>query len=185
VDRQLFHLEKIRSTVNNLTSILNDFLSLTKLEEGRVLNNPEWFDIEKFFIETIEEIRGLAKAGQQLRLDFSGENRIIYLDPRLLKNVLYNLLSNAIKYSEKDILCKIMVSPSKLTLQVVDHGLGIPPADQIHLFDRFFRASNVTNIQGVGLGMNIVKRYMEILQGDISFESTEGKGTTFTLLFSL
>jgi PAS domain S-box-containing protein len=185
VDRQLFHLEKIRSTVNNLTSILNDFLSLTKLEEGRILNNPEWFDIEKFFIETIEEIRGLAKAGQQLRLDFTGENRIVYLDPRLLKNVLYNLLSNAIKYSEKDILCKIMLSPSKLTLQVIDHGLGIPPADQIHLFDRFFRASNVTNIQGVGLGMNIVKRYMEILQGDISFESTEGKGTTFTLQFSL
>jgi PAS domain S-box-containing protein len=185
IDRQLFHLEKIRSTVNNLTSILNDFLSLTKLEEGRILNNPEWFDIEKFFIETIEEIRGLAKAGQQLRLDFTGENRIIYLDPRLLKNVLYNLLSNAIKYSEKDILCKIMVSPSKLTLQVIDHGLGIPPSDQIHLFDRFFRASNVTNIQGVGLGMNIVKRYMEILQGEISFESTEGKGTTFTLLFSL
>jgi signal transduction histidine kinase len=78
-----------------------------------------------------------------------------------------------------------MVSPSKLTLQVIDHGLGIPPSDQIHLFDRFFRASNVTNIQGVGLGMNIVKRYMEILQGEISFESTEGKGTTFTLLFSL
>jgi PAS domain S-box-containing protein len=185
IDRQLFHLEKIRSTVNNLTSILNDFLSLTKLEEGRILNNPEWFDIEKFFIETIEEIRGLAKAGQHLHLDFTGDNRIIYLDPRLLKNVLYNLLSNAIKYSEKDILCKIMVSPSKLTLQVIDHGLGIPPADQIHLFDRFFRASNVTNIQGVGLGMNIVKRYMEILQGEISFESTEGKGTTFTLLFSL
>ena len=185
VDRQLFHLEKIRSTVNNLTSILNDFLSLTKLEEGRVANNPEWFDIEKFCSDTMEEIRGLAKTGQQLRLEFDGENRIVYLDPRLLKNVLYNLLSNAIKYSEKDILCSVLLSPTKLLIQVIDHGLGIPQADQIHLFDRFFRASNVTNIQGVGLGMNIVKRYMEILQGEISFDSTEGKGTTFTLLFSL
>jgi len=185
VDRQLFHLEKIRSTVNNLTSILNDFLSLTKLEEGRVANNPEWFDIEKFCSDTMEEIRGLAKTGQQLRLEFDGENRIVYLDPRLLKNVLYNLLSNAIKYSEKDILCSVLLSPTKLLIQVIDQGLGIPQADQIHLFDRFFRASNVTNIQGVGLGMNIVKRYMEILQGEISFDSTEGKGTTFTLLFSL
>jgi signal transduction histidine kinase len=95
------------------------------------------------------------------------------------------LLSNAIKYSEKDILCSVLLSPTKLLIQIIDHGLGIPQADQIHLFDRFFRASNVTNIQGIGLGMNIVKRYMEILQGEISFESTEGKGTTFTLLFSL
>ncbi|MBU6340890.1 MAG: PAS domain-containing sensor histidine kinase [Bacteroidetes bacterium] len=185
VERQLFHLEKIRTTINTLTSILNDFLSLTKLEEGRIINNPEWFDLESFCYETIEEIKGLAKNGQNIFLQFDGDMRTVYMDPRLLKNVLYNLLSNAIKYSEKNIFFNVCLEPGNLSIDVIDQGLGIPENDQIHLFDRFFRASNVTNIQGVGLGMNIVRRYMEIMGGEISFESKEGSGTTFSLRFSL
>jgi two-component system, LuxR family, sensor kinase FixL len=183
IERQLFHLEKIRNTVNNLTSILNDFLSLTKLEEGRVQNNPEWFDFNQFCQETIEEIKGLAKQGQEIIHQANGDSPSVHLDRRLLKNILYNLLSNAIKYSDKDIFCTATVKRGQLTLQVMDQGLGIPQADQQHLFDRFFRASNVTNIQGVGLGMNIVHRYLEIMGGEISFESEEGKGTTFKLTF--
>ncbi|MEI6409121.1 MAG: PAS domain-containing sensor histidine kinase [Bacteroidota bacterium] len=185
VERQLFHLEKIRLTINNLTSILNDFLSLTKLEEGRIINNPEWFDLSSFCFETIEEIRGLAKTGQNIVSQISGDRQTVYLDRRLLKNILYNLLSNAIKYSSKDIYCEATSTNEQLTIKIIDQGIGIPDADKIHMFDRFFRARNVTNIQGVGLGMNIVKRYLEVMSGDISFESEEGKGTTFTIQFSM
>lgn len=184
-ERQAFHLEKIRTTVNNLTSILNDFLSLNKLEEGRVENQPQHFDFQNFCRETIEEIRGLAKPGQDIVFQPLGENASIFLDPRLLKNVLYNLLSNAIKYSEKDILCEGGVTGGQLVVRVKDQGLGIPEADKQHLFERFFRASNVVNIQGVGLGMNIVRRYLDIMGGDIAFESEEGKGSTFTLNFKV
>lgn len=184
VERQLFHLDKIRFTVNNLTSILNDFLSLTKLEEGRIANNPEWFDLSAFCAETIEEIRGLAKNGQNIIPRIYGDRQTVYLDRRLLKNILYNLLSNAIKYSSKDIYCEATSTNERLTIKIIDQGIGIPEADKIYMFDRFFRASNVTNIQGVGLGMNIVKRYLEVMSGDISFESEEGKGTTFTIQFS-
>ncbi len=191
-ERVTYHLEKIRTAVNNLTNILDDFLSLTKLEEGRVENKPEWFDLQEFCQETIEEIRGLAKPGQQILHRSTGEHKPIFLDRRLLKNVLYNLLSNAIKYSEKDIFCESEMNEDTLVIRVVDQGIGIPEAEKHHLFERFFRASNATNIQGVGLGMNIVKRYLDIMGGDISFESPaqpshadgeEGKGTAFTLIF--
>jgi len=182
-ERQAFHLEKIRTTVNNLTSILNDFLSLNKLEEGRVENQPEYFDLQGFCSETIEEIRGLAKPGQDIIFQLLGENGTVFLDPRLLKNVLYNLLSNAIKYSEKDIFCEGGITDGQLVIRVKDQGVGIPEADKQHLFERFFRASNVINIQGVGLGMNIVKRYLSIMGGSVGFESEEGKGSIFTLNF--
>lgn len=182
-ERQAFHLEKIRTTVNNLTSILNDFLSLNKLEEGRVENQPEHFDFQSFCRETIEEIRGLAKPGQEIVFQLSGKNDTVFLDPRLLKNVLYNLLSNAIKYSEKDIRCEGGITDGQLIIRVKDQGIGIPEADKQHLFERFFRASNVINIQGVGLGMNIVQRYLGIMGGQVTFESEEGKGSIFTLNF--
>ncbi len=182
-ERQAFHLEKIRTTVNNLTSILNDFLSLNKLEEGRVENQPERFDFQNFCSETIEEIRGLAKPGQDIIFQLLGKNGTVFLDPRLLKNVLYNLLSNAIKYSDKDIFCEGGITDGHFVIRVKDQGIGIPDADKQHLFERFFRASNVVNIQGVGLGMNIVKRYLGIMGGSVSFESEEGKGSIFTLNF--
>ncbi len=184
-ERQAFHLEKIRTTVNNLTSILNDFLSLNKLEEGRVENQPEYFDFQNFCSETIEEIRGLAKPGQDIVFRLLGENSTVFLDPRLLKNVLYNLLSNAIKYSDKDIFCEGGITDGQFVIRVKDQGIGIPDADKQHLFERFFRASNVVNIQGVGLGMNIVKRYLGIMGGSVSFESEEGKGSIFTLNFRI
>lgn len=183
-ERQNYHLEKIRSTVNHLTAILNDFLSLTKLEEGRVPNQPETFNFAYFCQETIEEIKGLAKNNQQIIHRQLGDDRAVKLDPRLLKNVMYNLISNAIKYSDKDIVCETNIEESRLIIHVIDQGIGIPEADQAYMFDRFFRAGNAINIQGVGLGMNIVKRYMDIMGGNISFESREGEGTTFTLVFS-
>jgi PAS domain S-box-containing protein len=183
MERLHFHLEKIRSTVNNLTSILNDFLSLTKLEEGKVENRPETFDLHVFCHETIEEVRGLTKPGQEIMYVGPDETHLVFLDPRLLRNILYNLLSNAIKYSSKNITLESHFDDNTLILHVIDQGVGIPEAEKQHLFDRFFRASNVTNIQGVGLGMDIVKRYLQIMGGDISFESEEGKGSTFTVIF--
>jgi hypothetical protein len=182
-DRVGFHLEKIRNTVYHLTSILNDFLSLTKLEEGVVGNRPEWFDFQAFCLDTIEEIRGLTKTGQDIHYRESSPIGLVFLDPRLLRNILYNLLSNAIKYSEKDIILEGELKNKHLSIHVIDQGIGIPEQEIHHLFDRFFRASNVTNIQGVGLGMNIVRRYLDIMGGEISFKSEETKGTTFTIMF--
>ena len=107
----------------------------------------------------------------------------MYLDKRLLKNVLFNLLSNAIKYSSegKTIYCEHTIEDQQLKIKIKDEGMGIPKEDQPHLFSRFFRATNAANIQGTGLGLNIVKSYIELLHGNIEYESTENIGSTFTV----
>ena len=110
-------------------------------------------------------------------------NTSTYTDSHLLKHVLINLLSNAIKFSPENstILIKSSVSEKITTLKITDQGIGIPKSDQIHLFERFFRATNVTNIQGTGLGLHIVGRYVDILSGNISYTSELEKGSTFTI----
>jgi signal transduction histidine kinase len=98
--------------------------------------------------------------------------------------VLINLISNAIKFSPDNARIKISckVDNENTTIKITDQGMGIPMADQVHLFERFFRATNVTNIQGTGLGLHIVGRYIEILNGNISYESELEKGSTFKIV---
>lgn len=174
------HISRIKSTVNNLTEILNDFLSLGKLEEGRIKCIPVLVDLRVFWKTLIEEVSGLCKAGQTIGLDYHGESQA-WLDKQLLKNVLFNLLSNAIKYSGEGskIVVKINCCDEKIHIDVQDQGIGISNEDQLYIFDRFFRASNAGAAPGTGLGLNIVKGYVELMGGTISLTSTLGKGTTF------
>jgi PAS domain S-box-containing protein len=183
-DKQLKHINRIKSSINDLTDILNDFLSVSKLEEGRVDCSPEFFDITSFMEDTIKEIQLICKDGQSITYKHSGDGRA-FLDKRLLKNILLNLISNAIKFSSngKVIEVSTSVKPSSILLQVTDFGIGIPKQDQKHLFERFFRGHNATNIQGTGLGLNIIAKYAELMQGKVDFISTENQGTTFTITF--
>lgn len=176
------HFQRIRNSVHNLTGILNDFLSLDKLEAGVVKCLPEAFDLHELAETLVDELAALRKPGQKIELNWSGEGQVV-LDPKMMRNVLTNLLSNAIKYSNSDgtIRLDIARKESSLSIQVVDQGIGIPKADQAHLFSRFFRAGNATNIQGTGLGLNIVRKYLGLMQGTIEFESIEGQGTTFSI----
>jgi PAS domain S-box-containing protein len=176
------HLKRIKASVGNLTSILNDFLSLDKLEQGKIEIKPTQLSIDKFAEELIEEIQPTLKKGQKIVYNHSGKTEV-YLDRQMLKNILYNLISNASKYSEEDSIIDFTTSLDKkgLNITVTDHGMGIPENDQVHLFERFFRAKNVTNIQGTGLGLNIVKRYADLLNGEVTFNSKQGKGTTFNI----
>ncbi|MCC7303327.1 MAG: PAS domain S-box protein [Bacteroidia bacterium] len=178
------HVLRIKSAVQNLTEILNDFLSLDKLEEGAVRATLSNFDLKSFLEEVIDEIRIIAKKGQTIRAEFHQTDCVIRSDRQILKNVMNNLVSNAIKYSPEDTEVLIKTSPDHgkcVYISVTDKGIGIPEEDQPYVFDRFFRAGNSTNIQGTGLGLNIVKKYTEVLGGDVSFNSRAGEGTTFTL----
>ncbi len=181
------HINRIKSAVNNLTGILNDFLSLSKLEEGKIEYQPTEFEINAFCNETVDEIQGLLKDGQYVEFEGELPETIIFLDKRVLKNVLYNLLSNASKYSgEGDkIICRHSIVNQYLHIQVIDQGIGIPEFEQQHLFGRFFRASNSVNIQGTGLGLNIVRQYVELMKGTVSYESEEHKGSTFSITVPL
>ena len=176
------HIARIKSSVNNLTTILNDFLSLDKLEEGKVSTTRQEENIDTICTQIIEEIKALLKPGQVINYTHTG-NRFFYLDKHLFGNVLLNLLSNAIKYSGEDttITLKSSIINNQLLVEVKDQGIGIPKSEKHHMFERFFRAKNAVNIEGTGLGLNIVKKYLDLMGGTISFESEEGKGTSFII----
>ncbi len=173
------HINRIKASVANLTGILNDFLSLSKLEEGRVEVNLVELNLDDLCQEIIENTKQLLKTDQKIIHKIHGDDSNVIIDERILRNIIFNLLSNAIKYSNKDIECDIYFKEEHLEFIVKDHGIGIPIEDQKHLFSRFFRAGNVTNIQGTGLGLNIVKRYVDMLGGNIRFESEHEVGTSF------
>lgn len=178
-DKREKHINRIKSSVANLTGILNDFLSLSKLEEGRVEINLSELNLDLLCREIIADTKQLLKSDQKIIHTIHGDDLHVIVDERILRNVIFNLMSNAIKYSDKDIFCDIFIKEERFELVVKDQGIGIPMEDQKYLFTRFFRAGNVTNIQGTGLGLNIVKRYVEILGGTIRFESEHELGTSF------
>jgi len=183
-DKQLKHTKKIESSVKNLTGILNDFLSIGKLEEGKTIKKPEHFDLIELLNDLVDEFVEIKKKEQHFNLEFSNNKCDLYTDINLLRNILINLISNACKYSDAgDITISVKENKDTINLSVADNGIGIPEKEQQFLFERFFRAHNTTNIQGTGLGLNIVKNYIEMLNGTISFTSEVQKGTTFTLEF--
>ncbi len=182
-DKRRKHIERIKSSIKNLTDILDDFLSLDKLEQGKVEAKNEDFNLREFMEDVIEDMSGVLKRkSQTIRFEYQGEE-IIHQDKKILRNILLNLLSNAVKYSpeEKEIQVIAHVQREPLSISVRDEGIGIPPEAQKELFGKFYRASNAAHIQGTGLGLNIVKRYIELLSGAIEFCSEEKKGTTFTI----
>jgi len=181
------HINKIRSAVHNLNNILQEFLSYSKLEEGKVEVQTDDFAFNEFCKEIINDLRGVLKDGQKIEFDGLIKEQNLAIDSKLLKNTLFNLLSNASKYSSaaKPILLDGKIKNKTLIISVIDKGIGIPKVEQQHLFTRFFRAKNATNIRGTGLGLTIVNRYMNLTNGKVEFESEEGKGTTFRLKIPL
>lgn len=175
------YIKQIKSNVRNLTVILNDFLSLSKLEEGKILVHPESFDLVQLTRSVVDEIETSRKEGQTFTMENDEAILLVFLDPKLTRHILINLFSNAIKYSKENtrIDVKVIRRNNEIILSVADQGMGIPIEEQEQLFERFFRARNATNIQGTGLGLHIVKQYTELMGGTVDFKSKVGKGTTF------
>lgn len=176
------HIRQIISSANNLNSILNEFLSLGKMEEGKIKANYEPFDLKEFTDKLCREINNIAKTGQSIVYKHEGESKIT-LDPNFIRYILSNITNNAIKYSPENscIHVSTKVKNGDILLSVKDNGIGISREDQKHIFERFFRASNVGNTQGTGLGLHIAKRYVEMLDGSIKMKSELGKGTEFVI----
>ena len=181
------HIIKIKSSVTHLTGILNDFLSMNRLEEGKITATFEVFNLFDLCNEVIDELGPIFKINQNIICRWQEDEILpkenVNTDRKILKNIIINLLSNAIKYSDENgvIICIMSTRESKIMISVKDNGIGIPDEELKHLFDRFFRASNAVNIEGTGLGLNIVKKYVEMLEGQISFESKLYEGSTFSV----
>ena len=178
------HVERIKSSVNQLTNILEDFLSMEKLERGIVETSKENFDLKTFFIDIIEECKWMLKENQNI--NYVQKSPIeVFMDKKILSNMLLNLISNATKYSETDVQIRAFTKKNILQIEIKDKGIGIPEHEHKYLFTKFFRAKNVTNIQGTGLGLSIVKHYVKLLEGSITFKSKLGEGSTFKLMLPL
>ncbi len=179
------YTETIKNAVKNLTNILNDFLSVELLETGKLNPILKTMDVVKFAEQITEDMQSLAKKEQQIIYTHTGKGRMVTLNLSMLKNSVINLMSNAIKYSGPASLVEFRTTITKddFTIVIRDNGMGIPEEDQVHLFEPFFRAKNIGNISGTGLGLNIVSRYVATMNGKIKFESKVGEGTSFTLVF--
>lgn len=179
------HVAKIKGSVGTLTSILNDFLSLEKLEAGKVEATFTPFDLVKFSEEVTEELQLVAKQNQNIIYQHTGTTSTVNLDQNLLRHCVTNLIANAIKYSGENTFIEFSteIRPDNCVITIKDNGIGIPEADQKHLFEAFFRAHNTGNIPGTGLGLNIVARYAGLMNGHIIFKSNVNQGTLFTMTF--
>lgn len=178
------HTQRIISSVNLLTDILNDFLSVGRIEEGRIEVRPSEFFIDDLVNEIIDEMKGNLRSGQSIDYDHRGA-REVRLDPSMLKHIVMNLVSNAVKFSpaESCIDVETVCEPGSIAVSVSDQGMGISEEDQRHLAERFFRGSNASTIQGTGLGLHIVSKYAELMNGAVSCISELGRGTRFIVTF--
>lgn len=180
------HIGRIISSVNLLTDILNDFLSLGKIEEGKIQVRYIEIELDSFIENVIAEMRNVVKPGQQICYTQDGLSTL-HLDSNLLTQILQNLIGNAVKFSPENsvIMVEAMAKSDYFEVAVSDKGMGIPEEDKRQLFQRFFRATNAVNVQGTGLGLHIVAKYAELMNGTIACESELGKGSTFKVKFLL
>jgi len=184
-DKRIKHIDRIKNAVGDMKLILDDFLSLGKLEEGLIQAHANTIDCEECFAvirNTIQEMKLNMRRGQQILFKEAGEGNV-EIDKNLLKNILVNLLSNAIKFSPDhshiEVIC--IITKDNFSLSVKDEGIGISEEDKTHLFERFFRAKNAVNIQGTGLGLHIIARYLELMKGSIELQSNINEGSKFTI----
>jgi PAS domain S-box-containing protein len=178
------HIKRIQSSVNNLNDILSDFLSISKLEEGKIHADMSMFDLNTLIKEIVSDMRQNTKANQQIVFNYTGD-KLVFLDSKLVKNILFNLLSNAIKFSSegKSITIDAVVNVNEIKIRVIDQGIGISDEDLKHLFERFYRGKNAFNIQGTGLGLHIVGNYVDIMKGHLHLTSKLNVGTEIEITF--
>ncbi len=181
LDHIQLQLDKIRSSVINLVQILDDLLTIGKIEGGKVNTQKIATNIKKLTTALMTEISVITKKGQNLNYTHQGSTDT-NIDVNLYGGIFINLISNAIKYSDGDIQIKTQLQGPNMVLSIVDSGIGIPLVDQKKIFSKYFRGSNSTHIAGTGLGLNIVFQYVELLKGSIEFTSIPGKGTTFIVV---
>ncbi|MGM0934328.1 MAG: PAS domain-containing sensor histidine kinase [Bacteroidota bacterium] len=177
------HLRTIKDKVHYLNNILNDFLSLERLESGNVNYKYSSFSLNKVINDVVYNANVTLKYGQEIEYPRDLDEVTLYQDEKILDLVLSNLIGNAIKYSPENstIHFRIEDNDNMVIFEVSDEGMGIPEKDQKHIFERYFRAENALLNQGTGIGLNIVKVHVENMGGKIHFKSEENKGSTFTV----
>ena len=175
------HFDRIKSQIQRITELTNDALFLGKLEAGKIKYQPEEVNVLGLIKSIIDQNFSPAITQRRVNIEVEGLQRESKLDPALFKHIITNLIGNALKYSPNrpDPLVKIVFQRDHIQLEVIDFGIGIPQKEQREVFGAFSRASNANNIEGTGLGLALVKHFVEMHKGKITFKSTENEGSTF------
>ncbi|HEY8783314.1 MAG TPA: ATP-binding protein [Mucilaginibacter sp.] len=181
------HSQRIKTSVNNLRGILEDFLSLDKLNAGKIQAVFQPFDLVELCEDVIDELSYIARPAQTLHFEYTGIQKIVNLDNNLIRNAIINLVTNAVKYAGDNavIILKAEITANEVIISIKDNGVGIAAHEQAQLFTPFFRISNTGNIPGTGLGLSIVLRYVNLMKGNISFSSVPYQETCFAMSFPL
>jgi PAS domain S-box-containing protein len=177
----------ITQEIDRIVELMNAVLTLSKEDSGKTNFTPTLIDLQTLCLEIIDKNFCDLKDQRKVNLNLTGKNFLIYADKNLMEYSISNLLNNAFKYSANsgDVILNLISTGSKCALQVIDNGIGIPKKDQDKLFNTFYRASNTNGIPGTGLGLNIVKNFVEKNNGTVSLQSKLGKGTKVTISFPL
>lgn len=186
-DKREKHLKTIQNKVKFLNNILNDFLSIERLESGKATYKFDTFPLSKVVNEVIYNANMLLKEGQRINYPSNIDDIVLFFDEKILELSLTNLINNAVKYSPENTTIDVVVIPQQdtLSIKIIDEGMGIPQKEQKFIFNRYFRAENALLNQGTGIGLNIVKSHLNSLGGTIIFESEENKGSVFTITFPI
>lgn len=182
--------DQVLNNIELMTGMLNDILTLGYVESGKLTFQPTIVDLPLFCQSVANEMMQIKGNEQRIQLNIHCQNKIchrLWLDERLLQHIVRNLLSNALKYSPSETLITFTVEchPHEIALSFEDQGIGIPQEDQVHLFESFFRASNVKGFSGTGLGLPIVKQSVELHGGTIQVDSQQGRGSRFMVRLPL
>lgn len=180
-EKYIKQTDRIKRSIKYLTKLMDDVLILSRTETGNIEFKPILLDFEKLCLQILDELKPLITGKYNVVFKYNPVFKEFYLDERLLKFILMNLLSNAIKYSVKggSIYIDVNSENNYLIFEIRDEGIGIPEENQERLFEPFNRGTNVGTIHGTGLGMSIVKKFVDIHEGSIAFESKTGIGTKF------
>ncbi|MDD3722718.1 MAG: HAMP domain-containing sensor histidine kinase, partial [Lutibacter sp.] len=175
------HLKTITEKVQYLNNVLNDFISIERIDSSNENYKFKVFNLNKVINEVVYNANMLLKSGQHINILQNSSDYILCQDEKILTLTLNNIIYNAIRYSPEntEINLEISKNDNNLIFKITDEGIGIPEKDQKFIFNRYFRAENVLNIQGTGIGLNIVKAHIENIGGTIRFKSKENKGSVF------
>jgi PAS domain S-box-containing protein len=196
-EQKLKHYHRIKTSVQELTQLVDDVLDISKIEAGKQDFHPAPLNLGKFCSELVKELQLIIGKEHTLiftnhsdgKLAEEGSNVLAsaYMDEKLLRSLIANLVSNAIKYSPQGSTVRVDLvgERGQAILHIQDQGIGIPQQDQQQLFQLFHRGSNVGSTSGTGLGLSIVKSAVDLHGGQIAVESEVGVGTTVTVTLPL
>lgn len=184
--RMEFHLERAMEEIDRMTQIMDNILLFGKMQSGRIPFKPRMQDFNAFLLQLCSELR-LRFPNRLIRVTLEGNVKEAAFDSKMMEHIFSNILHNALKYSseEKPVEVFVCCDNESYEIAVRDHGIGIPEQEQDQLFTSFFRASNTGNIAGTGMGLVIVKQFVDLHKGEIKIKSKEKKGCVVSVKFPL